>query len=285
MSRWSSLFGMNRRNVELVHARNPRRYYPLVDDKIVAKERLVAVGVPVPATLAVCEGLRDLPALLEGLADQESFVIKPSLGGGGHGILVVGERVEPGCWRKAGGEILDLEALHEHAANILFGAFSRGAMTDRILVEPRVTPGGVYAEMWGDGLSDLRVITLERQPVMAMVRVPTASSEGRANLHQGGLGLAVDLETGRVTRAVRNGRLISRHPDNGAQLEGICLPAWQETLDVARRAAGSVPLGYLGVDIVHDKDLGPLVLELNARPGLEIQNVHGRGLASFLEAL
>jgi glutathione synthase/RimK-type ligase-like ATP-grasp enzyme len=39
------------------------------------------------------------------------------------------------------------------------------------------------------------------------------------------------------------------------------------------------------VDIVVDRERGPLVLEINARPGLEIQNVVGRGLGDALAAL
>ena len=138
--------------------------------------------------------------------------------------------------------------------------------------------------MFPDGLCDLRVITLHAVPTLAMVRVPTQRSGGRANLHQGGLGLAVDLESGTVSRAFHEGASIEVHPDTGEALVGLQLPHWSEVLDVAERAAGAVPLGYLGVDIAVDVDAGPLVIEINARPGLEIQNVHGVGLARALEA-
>ncbi len=56
------------------------------------------------------------------------------------------------------------------------------------------------------------------------------------------------------------------------------MPSWDGVKDVARRAAAAVPLGYLGCDVVVDEHRGPLILEINARPGLEIQNVHGYGL-------
>ncbi len=279
----SGIFGMNRRNVELVYDRNPRHLYRLADDKLLAKEVLAAAGVPVPADIATAEGLYELPDVLEALDTRGEFVVKPSLGGGGNGILVVGENLAPGLWRKAGGSELTEDQLRTHLANILFGAYARGALKDRVMVEPRIHPDPVFARLWQDGLCDLRVITVDREPVMAMVRVPTAQSDGKANLHQGGIGLAVELETGRVHRAVCQRRSLTHHPDSGVPLVGLQLPLWEDILHTAVEAAHAVPLGFLGVDVVVDVHDGPLVLEINARPGLEIQNVNQRGLGLALE--
>jgi len=276
------VYGINRRNVELVYVHNPRTHYPVADDKLLAKSILAAAGVPVPANLASCEGLFDIPRVLETLAERQDFVLKPANGGGGEGILVVGARSGTGAWLSAGGRPLDLVDIRTHLANIVFGAFSRGALSDRAMVEPRIVPHPVYQGLWAGALCDVRVLTLSGRPLMAMVRVPTHLSGGRANLHQGGLGLGVDLATGRVDRALYGRRAVTHHPDSGAALVGIELPLWDETLDIARRAAAAVPLGYLGVDIVVDVERGPLVLEINARPGLEIQNVNHRGLGETL---
>ena len=120
---------------------------------------------------------------------------------------------------------------------------------------------------------------------MGMVRIPTLASGGRANLHQGGIGVAMNLATGVTFRAVSRGESVLRHPETGGALIGRQLPHWEQTLEVARLAAASVPLGYVGVDIVVDAVRGPLVLELNARPGLEIQNINGRGLGAALAAV
>ncbi len=220
----AGIFGMNRRNVELVYDRNPRRLYRLADDKLLAKAMLADAGVPVPENIATAQGLYELPAVLELLEERSDFVVKPSLGGGGHGILVVGENRGLGLWRKAGGGELSEDQLRTHLANILFGAYARGALKDRVMVEPRIYPHPVYAQLWDDGLCDLRIITLDERPVMAMVRVPTARSDGKANLHQGGIGLAVDLATGRVERAVCERCSLSHHPDSG-----VPLPKWHAT--------------------------------------------------------
>lgn len=277
----ADLFGMNRRNVELVYALNRRSDYPIADDKLLAKEHLEAAGVPVPESLAVCRGLFAIPAVIESLASEERFVIKPANGSGGQGIVVVGDRCGPLTWRLPSGRRLEPHQLHRHLANIVFGAFSN-QLEDCGFVERRVEPHPVFASLWADGICDVRVIVAEGRPLLAMARVPTERSGGRANLHQGGIGLAVDLASGVTRRAVLKRRAIERHPDSGVSLLDVALPRWDELVEVARAAAAAVPLGYLGVDIVVDAERGPLVLEINARPGIEIQNVHGSGLGGAL---
>jgi alpha-L-glutamate ligase-like protein len=279
--RHRGLVGINRRNVELVYAENPRRFYPIADDKLLCKEHLERAGVPTAPTIVTCAGLTDVPRTLAALALREHFVLKPAHGSGGAGIVVVGAQVAPGAWRRAGGALITVRDLHRALAEIVFGRFS-GDLADRAFVEERIVPHPAFSDLWADGLCDLRVITHRARPVMAMVRVPTAQSGGRANLHQGGLGLAVDLATGRTVRGFHRGRAVTHHPESGAPLVDLPLPAWREVLEVARATASAVPLGYLGVDVVVDRLRGPLVLEINARPGLEIQNVHGRGLAAAI---
>lgn len=270
--------GINRRNLSLVYPNNPRHHYPFADDKLLAKECFVRAGVATPETLAVCEGLFAVPGVVEGLRGKGQFVVKPANGSGGGGILVVGGWDEgAGGWHKAGGQVVTPLQLQRHLADIVFGVHSN-QLEDRAFVERRVVPHPLFSGLWADGLCDIRIVTLRSRPVMSMIRVPTAESGGKANLHQGGLGIALDLATGRTTRAVHHGREVERHPESGAPLVGLQVPAWTEVLAVAARAAGSVPLGYLGIDVVVDVERGPLVLEINARPGLEIQNVNARGL-------
>ncbi len=281
LERRARVVGINRRNLTLVYPNNARRDYPLADDKLLAKARLAAAGVPVPETLAVCDGLYAVPGVVDGLLGRSRFVVKPANGSQGRGIVVVGAWREAGAWSRAGGAILTPLQLHRHLADVVFGAHSN-QLEDRAMVEQRVEPHPLFAELWADGLCDVRVITMRGAPVLSMIRVPTGESGGRANLHQGGLGIAVDLDTGRTFRAVHRGATVARHPESGAPLLGLELPAWPQVLAAARRAAAAVPLGYLGIDVVVDRERGPLVLEINARPGLEIQNVNGLGMHDAL---
>lgn len=284
LARRAGVVGINRRNLTLVYPNNRRRDYPLADDKLLAKARFQAAGVPVPETLVTCRGLFEVPGTVDALVGRGGFVVKPANGSGGGGILVVGEwDGAAGAWRKAGGRLVTPLTMARHLADIVFGVHSN-QLEDRAFVERRVAPHALFAGLWADGLCDVRVITLRARPVMSMIRVPTTESGGRANLHQGGLGIAVDLASGRTSRAVHRGRAVTHHPESGAPLLGLQVPAWPAVLDTARRAAAAVPLGYLGVDVVVDAAAGPLVLEINARPGLEIQNVSDRGLAEALAA-
>ncbi len=281
--RREKLYGINRRNVALVRRENPRRHYPLADDKLLAKSVLTHGGVRVPETLAVCEGLFAIPDVLDRLIPLGDFVVKPSRGSGGDGIVIVRERVGPGVWLRAGGGEIGLAELRKQLADIVFGSYS-AQLEDRAFVEPRIEPHPALRALWPDGLCDVRVLTLRGTPFMAMLRVPTRRSRGRANLHSGGLGLAVNVESGRTTGGLSGRTPITRHPDSGESVVGIQVPAWQDVLLQAVRAARSVPLGYLGVDLVIDETGAALVLEINARPGLEIQNVHALGLGDALPA-
>jgi alpha-L-glutamate ligase-like protein len=278
--RWDELYGLNRRNVELVYALNRRRDYPLADDKLLCKERLEAHGVAVPETLAVCDGVYSIGPALDRVADRGDFVLKPANGSGGDGIVLVGDKVEGG-WLGSGGRLLTREDLEHHLANTVFGAFT-GDLSDRAFIEDRVRVDPEVLALSGSGVSDVRVLVKQGVPFLSMLRVPTLSSGGRANLHQGAIGVAVDLKTGRTLRARRGGRPVDRHPDSGRDLVGFQVPRWDDVIENAKRAAAAVPLGYLGVDLLMDAARGPLVVELNVRPGLEIQNVHGIGLGRAL---
>lgn len=126
----------------------------------------------------------------------------------------------------------------------------------------------------------MRVAVFRGFPVMAMTRLPTEESEGTANLQKGALGAGVHLATGRVLAAYHQatGRWFVAHPDTGARIEGVEIPAWETVLDLAVRAATATRLGYAGVDVVFDAERGPLVLEVNVLPGLGIQNANLAGL-------
>jgi glutathione synthase/RimK-type ligase-like ATP-grasp enzyme len=66
--------------------------------------------------------------------------------------------------------------------------------------------------------------------------------------------------------------------DTGASIVGFEIPHWRRILNMSAACYEAVGLGYLGVDVVLDRDRGPLILELNARPGLNIQIANRKGL-------
>jgi alpha-L-glutamate ligase-like protein len=272
---------MNRRNAACILDHNPRRLFPLVDDKLLMRDLCLRIGVPTPAVYAILPShsrLRLLPGLL---GDHEDFVLKPSCGSGGRGILVlIGRQGEK--FVRHNGERIDQDEIRQHASNILSGMYSLGGRPDRAILQQRVRIHPALAPVAYKGIPDVRVVLYRHRPAMAMLRLPTQASGGRANLHQGGIGAGVELDSGRTIRAVQNNAMIERHPDTGADLHGVRIPFWSQILDMARGVSSAVGLGYIGVDIVIDAEQGPMLLEANARPGLAIQLANGRGLVPRL---
>jgi alpha-L-glutamate ligase-like protein len=277
------VMGVNKRNRALVYAHNPRRHFPVADDKLRTKGMLQEAGVPVPNTLEVFSSLHEARSAAERLSSREEFVIKPSQGKTGNGIVVLVGRVEEG-WLDSGGRLWRAWDVGRHVSNIVFGNYANG-LSDRALIEERIIARPLLDADEFPGLPDVRVLTLGSRPVMAMLRLPTRRSEGKANLHQGAVGVGVDLETGVTVHAAIRGGGADRHPDSGTPLLGRRVSDWTAIVEVARRTARALPLGYLGIDIVCDVRRGPLVLEANARPGLEIQNANRMGLEGALARL
>jgi alpha-L-glutamate ligase-like protein len=271
------VLGMNRRNAAFILDHNPRALYPLVDDKLRMRDLCVRIGVPTPEVYAVVSSpamLRRLPDLLGGRGD---FVIKPNRGSAGRGVLVVTGR-DGDSYVRHNGERLRLEQLRQHLSDVLSGMYSLGGRPDEAIVQQRVLLHPAFEPLSYKGIPDLRVVLYRNRPAMAMLRLPTRASNGRANLHQGGIGAGVALDTGQTNHAVARNRFVERHPDTGRSIIGLQVPCWSEVLDMSVRVAQAVGLGYIGVDIVVDANEGPLLLEANARPGLAIQIANGLGL-------
>jgi alpha-L-glutamate ligase-like protein len=275
------VLGMNARNRLLINKLNSKELLDLAADKLRTKEILQGADVPVAKTYAVCESFRDLPEFMQTVADFGAFALKPNRGSQGNGILIIRER-DGENFVTAGGRTLKPEQLSRHVGEILHGAYSQGGEEDFAYVEPLLKQHEAISKIADFGLSDIRVILHENKPVSAMLRLPTKKSGGKANLHQGAVGLAIDIETGKITNAAQRGTAIEEHPDTGAQLIGMKIPKWRELIDISKRASKAIPLGYIGVDICIDQDRGPLILEVNGRPGIEIQNVQQKGLVEDL---
>jgi len=274
--------GINMRNARYLLPNNPRRLYDLVDNKLRTKELAAERQLAVPETYCVIRSPHDTALIDRLLGDRDSFVIKPARGSGGKGILVIVAR-EGDSFLKPSGARLTLDEIRHHCSNILAGLFSLGGRRDVALIEYRVHPAKVLTEISFQGAPDIRVVMLHGYPVMAMLRAATRESDGRANLHQGAIGIGIDLATGRTVRAIHHGHPIQLHPDLKVPVVGIQLPHWDAILDIAVTCHEMTGLGYLGVDVMIDETLGPLMIEVNARPGLAIQLANGVGLLRRLE--
>lgn len=280
--RRNGVLGINGRNASYTLPYNRRDRYPLVDDKVLTKQLAAQAGVAVPELYGIIEIQREVRGLPDLLARHHDFVVKPARGSQGDGIIVVTGRSRS-LYRVADGSVLDEEELVFHVSNILSGIFSLGGQTDKALIEYRVNFDPVFEAITHRGVPDIRIIVFLGVPVMAMVRLPTRLSGGKANLHQGAIGAGIDVASGKTLTAVWGTSIVTEHPDTGNPVSGVSIPRWDTLLELGARSYELTGLGYQGIDIVLDRDKGPLILELNARPGLAIQMANRAGLRSRLE--
>jgi len=271
------IVGINERNADMILKYNRRRYYPLVDDKLKTKKLAIEHNIQAPQLYATLETEHDVKQLEKILAQHNDFVIKPAQGAGGDGIIVITSQVR-GRYRKSNGQLVDIEFLRHHCSNILAGLFSLGGHSDVAMIEQRIQAADVFSAVSFQGVPDVRVIVFRGFPIMSMLRLPTQQSQGKANLHQGAIGVGVNLTLGQTTYGVWHNEPITEHPDTGNPITGITIPHWDQILLMASRCYDFTKLGYLGADIVLDARLGPMLLELNARPGLTIQIANQCGL-------
>ncbi|MBL1293972.1 MAG: alpha-L-glutamate ligase-like protein [Thiotrichales bacterium] len=276
--------GLNQRNSDYIMRYNPRHLYPLVDDKVYTKRLALEQGIAVPELYGVLSTQHETAELDRIVETHQEFVMKPSHGSGGNGILVIDGRLGS-HYRKANGDLVSSAAIVHHASNIVSGMYSLGGASDQALIEYRVQFDPFFSHISYQGVPDIRVIVFRGVPIAAMARLPTRASDGKANLHQGAMGIGIDLETGISKGGVCNDEAVDRHPDTGYETTGIKIPHWDEIMKLAIRCADTVGLGYLGVDIVMDRDRGPLMLELNARPGLNVQIANQMGLYDNLKKI
>lgn len=303
------ILGMNSRNLEYIRPYNLSRAKKLADDKLKSKKILQKNGIAVPKLIAKITSREDLENF-DWKSLPESFALKPNRGFGGEGILVVyGKKKiiqkkkennqhllknipwsniidgnKEDAWVKADRSIITVSDLKAHIRNILDGSFSLSGTPDIAFFEERLQLLKLFKPYSYKGIPDIRVIVFNKVPLMAMLRLPTKNSNGKANLQQGAIGVGIDLATGTTTSAVLGkNRLIEYIPGTRLFLSGIKIPYWNDILRLAVEAQEISGLGFLGADIAIDKVYGPEIIELNARPGLSIQIVNLAGLKERLK--
>lgn len=272
---------MNARNLLYVHSANKKKAIAVANDKLQSKQAMIRAGIPVANLYALIKNRHDLLAFAWDKLPS-SFVLKPSHGLGGQGIIVVFGKQKENLFITGNDQLITATDLTEHASNILDGNFSFSNIPDTAFIEERLKVHPEFKKISWQGIPDIRVIVYNNIPVMAMLRLPTKESRGKANLHQGGIGVGIDLSIGTTTYATQNDKIITKHPDTNVVLQNFAIPDWDNILTIAIKTQQAVGLGYGGVDIVIDRDKGPVVLEINGHPGLSIQNAN---LASLRDRL
>jgi alpha-L-glutamate ligase-like protein len=282
------ILGINQRNIKYIKPSNSKRAIRVADNKLLTKRVLVKKSIPVAETFAVVKNRSELSDFdWEKL--PKSFVLKPNRGLEGRGVLVLYGKIkkkkedDKPVWVKADRTKMDITDLQTHVLNILDGQFSKGQLPDYAIFEERLKLLRMFKPYSYRGVPDIRVITYNSIPIMAELRLPTKESEGRSNLHLGGIGVGIDMATGTTTSAIWHGKLIKYLPDTKLVLSGIKIPEWKNILELAVECQQASKVGFSGADIGIDREKGPVVLELNARPGLSIQMANMSPLGVRLE--
>ncbi len=278
------IMGMNQRNVNFISRFNQRKLFPLVDNKLKTKKIAIEHKVKTPNLIGVVENQQDVKNIISILKGSKAFCIKPSRGSGGKGILVI-THAEHEHFIKGSGQVMSTHDVQRHLSNILAGLFSLGGKPDIALIEDLIHFDHVFDGYSYEGVPDTRVIVFEGFPVMSMMRLSTQASDGKANLHQGAVGVGICIRTGRAVRAVQHNEPVKYHPDTEKDLATLKVPHWTEVLTLASSCYNMSGLGYIGTDIVLDERFGPMLLELNARPGLAIQTANNAGLLPRLKLI
>lgn len=279
----SSILGLNARFQIFSFPYNSREGRRIAASKLLTAKVVSKAGMPSPEIYKKFKGPKDVIEF-DWKTLPGAFVLKPSRGMGGEGIVVVKRKMENAkYWLTAQRKRVTVEDLQLHALDILEGAYSMGNIPDRAFVQEYVGRHKAFRRFAYRGTPDVRIIVFNKVPVMAMLRLPTKESGGRANLHQGAIGVGIDIATGITTHAIWHGNLVKYKPGTERKLNGIKIPYWDKVLELAVQCQETSRLGYLGVDIILHPQRGPQILELNDEPGLEIQLANMAGLKKRLE--
>jgi alpha-L-glutamate ligase-like protein len=278
------ILGMNRRNVSYISRYNMRNRYPLVDDKLKTKLLAEKFRLSTPKLRGVVRYQYEIASFDKIVENLDGFAVKPSKGSGGKGILVIKGKKD-GLFIKSSGRKVDISHVKRHLSNILAGLYSLAGVPDAIIIEDLIRPSKMFEKLSYDGVPDIRFIVFKGYPVMAMLRLSTRASDGKANLHQGAVGVGLDIATGKGLHAIQHSRRVYNHPDTGIALDKIEVPDWKNLLLLAAKSYEMTKLGYIGADLVVDRNCGAMLLELNARPGLSIQAANGSGLLPRLKTI
>lgn len=140
-------------------------------------------------------------------------------------------------------------------------------LSDHVAVEPVITNCAEIRAFSPASLNTVKVTALivKGKPVIqyAMFRIGNGTIVD--NVHLGGIGCGVNIETGIVeTEAVdKHFCRYSVHPVSRKQIVGFQLPFWKETIELVKSAAAITPeLRYASWDVAITEN-GPILMEGN----------------------
>lgn len=265
----SRILGINARNLLYVKPLNPKKAVSFAKDKLHTKLFLGSRGIPVSKLYATIKTVHDLDKFSWDSLPKR-FVLKPNLGSGGKGVLLL-EKAARGNFQTIDGKIMPITEAVNHVIDILDGNFTTSSAPDIALFEETLKAHKELREFAPIGLPDIRVIVFNLIPVMAQLRLPTPMSKGRANLHAGGVSVGIDINKGKCTYILHRNQIVKKIPGVDKGIRGFKIPFWDDILHLASKTQFITNVGYLACDIAIDEKKGPTIIEINSHGGLAIQ--------------
>ncbi|KIH75480.1 Sugar-transfer associated ATP-grasp [Geoalkalibacter ferrihydriticus] len=251
---------------------NHPSFQEMTEDKAVFYTFCSRMGLPTPRLLALffsaSSGMQWGQRPLAGESQwvdffdnycPPEFVVKPSLGVYGEGILFV-EKNSPGY---SGAELF--RTLQTHPKYHSF-----------VIQECLQNHPAIMAISPKRGLQTVRVITFVKEDLsveILMAYLKPIVGENRIDNHSkgftGNLLCQINLSDGTLGDLVMVGQegviKLEAHPDTGSVFKGQKMPLWDELCGLARSAAkGFLPMRAIGWDVAVTPE-GPLIIEGNAR--------------------
>ena len=197
----------------------------------------------------------------------KSVVMKPVLGSGGESV-----------------EAVDLSGYSKEQLTEMFAQLKEKKM----FIEERVVQDERWNKLSPNSLNTLRVMTCVIDGEVELLYAATRIGSGKSvadNFHQGGMGIAINLQTG-CLRGVAIDKEGIRHAESptGVVLDGYQVPYWDEVKQMVKEAAlVNQDIHFVGWDVALS-DKGPLIIEGNRGPGFDLpQMTEEKGLKYMLK--
>ena len=211
--------------------------------------------------------------LLELLSKEEIIVIKGVTGGGGKFVYIV----------KLNDDHILVNNKNKYSENEFLNFTSK---LDNYIVTEFIKQGSFAASLNNDSVNTMRIVTMidpdTHKPFIARAvqRIGVKNSIPMDNFTKGGLSSMIDIETGKLSDATTHPNSIkhirvSKHPENGSQIEDRVIPNWDMVKTKLLTASANLPmLKVIGWDLViTDNDV--IAIEGNHHPDPDVLQAHG----------
>ena len=306
---------INARNLLYIKKFNDKKAIRLANDKIETKNFLSARWIPFAKNYAIIKDRKQLFDIDFSQLPDKNFVIKPNKWSKWNGIYVtkflgviekIEKKTKKNIWSKLSckikefenkvqklpnlphyyeinDEIIDDNTFRRYIIDNLDGKNSMTSGNDQVIIEEKLLPGEWFKKFCKYWLADVRVIAFNLVPVWAMVRVQTKKSWWKANLAAWGIGFGIEIGSGKINSMFQKQKIYkSKFTDEFKAFKNFKIPYWDDILFLSSKIQYFVNLWYLALDRVIT-DEGPKLLEINARAGLEVQNISWIKLSKILD--